>query len=296
MAKTSDAVIWAKFIALAFIWGSSFFFIKIALTTLTWGQVAWARVLIAGIFMTVLWSVTRTQLPREPKMWAHIGVAGIFGLAIPFIIYPWVEQYITSANTVIINGLTPIMAAIMAMALFRVEQFTINKALGVAVGLAGLVVVISPWNIADFGQALWAQIIAVGAPLMYGFSGAYLKKFVFPRGVSPRAITTIQVTVAAVFLLLLSPLIAPGEFSIDWTTVLAMGVIGIGGTGLAYLWYNDVLEAWGPTRASSTTYIMPIIGILLGVFFLGESVHWYEPVGGVIVIVGILLMRRGEKK
>ena len=100
---------------------------------------------------------------------------------------------------------------------------------------------------------------------------------------------------AAVFILLLTPFLAMGPVTIDWTTIVAIGVIGLGGTGLAYLWFNDVLESWGPTRASSVTYVMPIVGIMLGVVFLGETLHWYEPVGGAIVIIGVLIMRRQVK-
>jgi drug/metabolite transporter (DMT)-like permease len=44
------------------------------------------------------------------------------------------------------------------------------------------------------------------------------------------------------------------------------------------------------------TYVMPIVGVLLGVLFLGENLHWYEPVGGAIVIAGVLIMRRQANK
>jgi drug/metabolite transporter (DMT)-like permease len=291
----SPVLIAIKFISLALLWGSSFFFIKIALDTLSWGQVAWSRVVAGGIFMLMFWLITRQELPKDLKLWGHIAIAGVIGIGIPFIFFPWAEQYITSAVATIYNGLTPIMTAIIAVYVLRVENFNRNQAVGVSIGLVGLVVIIAPWTITDLGGSFWGQVAALSAAVMYGFSGTYLKKFVFPTGVSAKAISIIEVAAAAAFMLFMTPFLATGPVTIDWTTVAAIGVIGFGGTGLAYLWFNDVLESWGPTRASSVTYVMPIVGIMLGVVFLGETLHWYEPVGGAIVIIGVLIMRRQAK-
>jgi drug/metabolite transporter (DMT)-like permease len=291
----SPVLIAIKFISLALLWGSSFFFIKIALDTLSWGQIAWSRVVAGGIFMLVFWLISREQLPKDIKLWGHIAFAGVIGIGIPFIFFPWAEQYITSAVATIYNGLTPIMTAIIAVYVLRVENFNRNQAVGVLVGLAGLVVVIAPWTITDLGGSFWGQIAALAAAVMYGFSGTYLKKYVFPRGVSSKSISIIEVGAAAIFILLLTPFLATGPVTIDWTTIVAISIIGFGGTGLAYLWFNDVLDSWGPTRASSVTYVMPIVGVMLGVVFLGETLHWYEPTGGAIVILGVLIMRRQVK-
>ena len=291
----APTVVALKFIALALLWGSSFFFIKIALDTLSWGQIAWSRVVAGGIFMLVFWLISRERLPKDIKLWGHIAFAGVIGIGIPFIFFPWAEQYITSAVATIYNGLTPIMTAIIAVYVLRVENFNRNQAVGVLVGLAGLVVVIAPWTITDLGGSFWGQIAALGAAVMYGFSGTYLKKYVFPRGVSSKSISIIEVGAAAIFILLLTPFLATGPVTIDWTTIVAISIIGFGGTGLAYLWFNDVLDSWGPTRASSVTYVMPIVGVMLGVVFLGETLHWYEPTGGAIVILGVLIMRRQVK-
>lgn len=293
---SSPLVVTLKFLALALLWGSSFFFIKIALQTLTWGQVAWSRVVAGGVFMVVVWLLTREKLPKDKVAWFHICFAGIIGIGIPFIFFPWAEQYISSATATIYNGLTPIMTTIVAVYILRVEKLNAMRLFGVLVGLVGLVVIIGPWNITDFGGAFWGQIAAISAALLYGISGTWLKKFVFPRGVSARAVSIIEVGAAAIFILLLTPVLTPGPMTIDWSTVLAIGIIGFGGTGIAYIWFNDVLDVWGPTRASGVTYVMPIVGVLLGVVFLGETLHWNEPVGGAIVIAGVLVMRLQPKK
>jgi len=68
--------------------------------------------------------------------------------------------------------------------------------------------------------------------------------------------------------------------------MLALGCLG---TGIAYVWNQNALRAWGPTRASTVTYITPVVGVVLGVIVLGEHVTWNEPVGALVVFAGILL-------
>ncbi len=68
-----------------------------------------------------------------------------------------------------------------------------------------------------------------------------------------------------------------------------MAALGILGTGLAYIWMTRVIHQWGAARASTVTYLTPVVGVLLGMLVLGETVHWHEPVGGAVVILGILL-------
>ena len=74
--------------------------------------------------------------------------------------------------------------------------------------------------------------------------------------------------------------------------LIAIVLLGALGTGLAYAWNQNVVRAWGPTRAATVTYISPPVGVLLGVLVLGETLVWNEPVGAVLVILGVLLAQR----
>lgn len=69
-------------------------------------------------------------------------------------------------------------------------------------------------------------------------------------------------------------------------SLLALGVLG---TGFAYVWNNAVIAGWGATNASTVTYVIPIIGLALGIVVLGESLTWNLPVGGAVTIAGILI-------
>jgi drug/metabolite transporter (DMT)-like permease len=72
----------------------------------------------------------------------------------------------------------------------------------------------------------------------------------------------------------------------DIGSVAAIVTLGALGSGVAYLFYYKILDVVGSAIASSVTYITPVIAVILGVILLGEQLHWYEPIGGVIVVLG----------
>lgn len=288
----SSARVALQFVGMAFAWGASFLFMKVALDGMTWGQVAWARILIGAITMLVIVLIMRERMPRDLKLWGHLAVAGLTGVAIPFLLWAWAEQYISSALASIFNGITPITTALMVTFAFHVEKLTRNQIYGILVGLMGVFVIISPWNGDLLGGSLWGQLAAISATICYGFTGGYLRKYVTPRGISAPMVAFGQVGTAAVLMLVLSPVLLPGPLALNGWIVVSMLSLGIFGTGLAFLWNINVMRAWGPTRNSTVTYLTPIIGVALGVLILGEQLSWNEPVGAVIAIVGILVMRQ----
>ena len=75
----------------------------------------------------------------------------------------------------------------------------------------------------------------------------------------------------------------------DVAVVVCLAVLGIAGTGLAYVWNIAVIRDWGPTNASTVTYVTPVVGVALGVLILGEPLTWNEPLGAIVVMAGILL-------
>jgi drug/metabolite transporter (DMT)-like permease len=288
----SSLSIGLQFVGMAFAWGASFLFMKVALDGMTWGQIAWARILIGALTMGVIVLIMRVRLPRDLKLWGHLAVAGLTGVALPFLLWAWAEQHISSALASIFNGITPITTALMVTFAFHVEKLSRKQILGIFIGLIGVIVIISPWNGALLGASLWGQLAAILATICYGFTGGYLRKFVTPRGISAPMVAFGQVGTAAVLMLVLSPVLVPGPLVLNGWIVFSMLALGIFGTGIAFLWNINVMRAWGPTRNSTVTYLTPIIGVALGVLILSESLSWNEPIGAAIAIMGILVMRQ----
>jgi len=277
------------------IWGASFLFIKIALGGLSFGQVAWTRLILGALALTIVVLFMRARLPREPIVYLHFLVIAITFCVIPHLLFSWAEQYVTSGLASIYNATTPIMTAIIAALVFRVEKLVGGQVLGIAIGIIGVVVIIGPWRAAVLEGDLAGQLACLGATLCYGFSLSYARKFVSQRPIPGPTYAFLNIGIAGVVMALLTPVVALGPVSLNPAIVASLLMLGILGTGVAYVWNINVLRAWGPTAASTVTYVTPVVGVALGIIVLGETLSWNEPVGALLVLVGILFAQRRIK-
>lgn len=278
-----------QFILCGVIWGASFLFMKVALTGISPAQVAWSRLILGGLTLGLFVALRRDPLPRSLMIWMHMTVLALSFCVVPFLLFSWAQQYVTSGLASIYNATTPIMTAIMAWAVFRVEKLKPMQIAGVIVGILGVMVIIAPWQGLDFSQSLVAQLAILGATACYGFSLAYMRRFVSNTGMSALVFSFLNIGIGAVIMGLLTPFIALTPVRLDIWVIGSVILLGCLGTGIAYIWNQNTLRAWGPTRASTVTYITPIVGVALGILILGEELHWNEPVGALVVFVGILL-------
>lgn len=278
-----------QFVLAGIVWGSSFLFMKVSLTGISPGQVAWTRILLGALTLGALVLLRREHLSRSLRVWGHLTVLGLTFCVIPFLLFSWAQQHVTSGVASIFNATTPIMTAIMAWLVFRVERLNVLQVLGIGVGIVGAVVIIAPWEGIAFDGSLVAELAILGATASYGFSLAYMRRFASNTGMSALAFTFGYIAVAGVVMALLTPFLVLTPVRLDPSIVASLLMLGCLGTGIAYVWSQNTVRAWGPTRASTVTYITPVVGVLLGILVLGETITWNEPVGALVIFLGILL-------
>ena len=285
----SQSSIAIQFVLTGIIWGSSFLFMKVALGGLSPAQVAWSRLILGALTLGLFVALRRETLPRSLKLWAHMTVLAVSFCVVPFLLFSWAQQHVTSGLASIYNATTPIMTAVMAGLLFRVERLKLVQIAGILVGILGVMIIIAPWQGLDLNQSLVAQFAILGATACYGFSLAYMRKFVSNSGMSALMFSFLNIGIAAAIMAVLTPFIALTPVALNPWIVGSVILLGCLGTGVAYIWNQNTLRAWGPTRASTVTYITPVVGVALGILILGEGLSWNEPVGAVVVFLGILL-------
>jgi len=283
------APITIQFILTGIVWGSSFLFMKVALGGISPAQVVWSRLVLGALALGLFVALRRERLPRALRTWMHLTVVAVTFCVVPFLIFSWAQQHVSSGLASIFNATTPIMTAVMAWAVFRVEKLKLVQIIGILVGIAGVMVIIAPWQGMDAGQSIGAQLAILGATACYGFSLAYMRRFLGDSGVSALVFSFLNIGLAAAIMVLLTPVLVLTPVRLDIWIVGSVILLGFLGTGLAYVWNQNVLRAWGPTRASTVTYITPVVGVTLGIMILHEEVSWNEPVGALVVFAGILL-------
>ncbi|MGZ8804472.1 MAG: DMT family transporter [Microbacterium sp.] len=285
----TNSVIAVQFVLTGIIWGSSFLFMKVALGGLSPAQVAWSRLILGALTLGLFVALRHESLPRRLRLWLHMTVLAVSFCVVPFLLFSWAQQHVTSGLASIYNATTPIMTAVMAAVLFRVERLKLVQIAGILVGILGVMVIIAPWQGLDLNQSLVAQFAILGATACYGFSLAYMRKFVANSGMTALMFSFLNIGIAAAIMAVLTPFIALTPVALDPWIVGSVLLLGCLGTGVAYIWNQNTLRAWGPTRASTVTYITPVVGVALGILILGEHLSWNEPVGAIVVFLGILL-------
>ena len=286
MAKSSGRGWLLHYLALCAIWGSSFFLTHQAIAAVTPLGMAFWRCALGALTLLPIMLATKTKFGMTFKNILTIATGGLFMNAIPWMLYGFAQQHVTSVLASIINGATPIMTLLALLTIFRSEKTKPNVIIGLLIGAVGLFIALAAWQ--GFGENDPASVVAlIGAIACYGIGGPYIKRFVTPLGLPLTSSVVVQLGSAALivlpFYLTSGPLFsAPLTPAVIWST-LALGALG---SGLSYVLYYRIIAEAGSAIANSVTYVLPLVAILLGVIALGEPLLWHEPVGAVIVILG----------
>ncbi len=285
MSKRKSQSWLGLYIALGIVWGCSFIFIKLGLEFLTPFGVAFGRCALGALALLIYLKIKGLSLVRVRKMIGHLWVVALLLNVIPGIFFAWAETEVTSILAGIINAVTPLMTLIAIMLVARNEKPTRPQVVGLVFGFLGVLTVLGAWQgLGD--NPLWAILILLAAVTCYGFSFPYSRRFILPAQLKPEVMAATQVTLGAITLLpfFLINGVAKSEFLLG--PVLAMVTLGVFGSGFAYIWNFTIMRDAGSAIASSVTYVTPLVAVLVGFVFLNEVLHWYEPIGALIVLLG----------
>jgi drug/metabolite transporter (DMT)-like permease len=273
------------YLALGFVWGCSFIFIKLGLEFLTPFGVAFGRCALGALTLLAWAKYKGIALPKSKRVLFHLWVVSLLLNVIPGVFFALAQTEVTSVLAGIINAVTPLMTLIAIMVVTRDEKPKLYQVVGILIGFTGVLTVLGAWKgLGD--NPLWAILILLAAVTCYGFSFPYSRRFVLPHKLAPESIAAGQVTLGALTLLPFFIYNGIEKYEYQTAPVLAMIALGVFGSGFAYIWNFKVMAVAGSAIASSVTYLTPVVAVIVGVIFLQEKIHWYEPVGALIVLLG----------
>ncbi|MQA12716.1 MAG: EamA family transporter [Pseudonocardiaceae bacterium] len=277
--------------ALALLWGSGFFWIKLSLAGLSPFQLTFARLALGAAVLGIIVAARRLPLPRSRAMWGHLTVAALISNAVPYTLFAIAEQTVPSSLAGTVNATTPLWTALLAYAASSDTGFTMRRVAGLIVGFAGALILLSPWNAADLGSTL-GIVACLSAALSYGLSYVYQARYVTNRGYPPLVLAFGQLCASTVLLALTLPVAGGGAPQLTTMVLAAVVVLGVLGTGAAYVINYALITTEGPTAASVVTYLVPAVAVALGVTFLGEPIGPNLLTGGALILLGVALVRR----
>ncbi|MEX2547289.1 MAG: DMT family transporter, partial [Chloroflexota bacterium] len=159
---------WLLFALLGFFWGSSYLFIKIGVDAgLEPFTLVMLRLVIGSALLAAVVLIAREKLPREGRFYAHISVVGFFGIALPFVLITIAEASVDSALAAVLTAPVPLFVIPFAALLLPDERMTLNKVIGVVIGLIGVVVLVG-FDPAQLGTGDFiAELILIAAAISY---------------------------------------------------------------------------------------------------------------------------------
>ena len=289
---------WVGFWLLALIWGSSFLFIRIGVEQLPPFQLVFIRTGIAAVGLT---SVVYLRGKRLPTDWHGIGdllFLGSINTVVPFALITWGETRIESGLASVLQGTAALFTLLIAHFAFADERISWRKLAGLLIGFLGVIVLASRSTAGQIAQSdatmhLLGQLAVIVASFCYALGGTYGRKAMQHR-LDPIVVAAGSMTVAAVLsggIAWLSPLLGgPAPISLGQLTpgvlgaVLALGLVNTFG---AYLIFYPLVSVLGAARTSMVTYVIPVVGLVLGAIFLGEQVDLRLLIGTLMIVGGI---------
>ena len=246
------------------------------------------RALFGLFFGVAVIFLQRVQRPRDFRAWRPLLLLGITNVAIPFFLISWGETFIDSAVASILDATVPLFTILIAHYLLEDDKITMPKLMGLLIGFAGVVVLMSKDLLNTSTNSLLGQAAVILASIFYAVNSVYIRRTTedipgIVRSAGP-LISASAVMWLATFLFE-RPVQMP-QLGITWIALLWLGIFG---SGLAFAMAYYLIHEIGPTRTTMVTYLFPLGGVILGVTFLNEQLTWPLITGAALIVLSLVV-------
>lgn len=280
---------WAELGLLSCVWAASFLATHEALADLGPFTLVGFRVGLAAAALWLWMGLRGIAPPKGARVWGALAVMGLLNNALPFFLITWGQQSIETGLAGILNASTALFGALVAALLLAEERLTLRRALGVGIGLSGVIAAVGPGALSGLDPRSLGQLAVVGAALSYAFASVWAR--VRLTGLHPAAAAAGMTTTATIWIWP-AALGLEGAPPLDWSAAGTAGLLWLAlpGTAGAYLLYYRVLGMAGPANLMLVTMIIPPMAILIGAAVLGEALPPGALLGMALILTGLAVI------
>lgn len=281
------------FIGLGIIWGTNFLYMRLATQYISPLQIVFLRVIISVLPLLVLGIVTRAFKKWHLKHWHHFLFMSVLATVIYYFCFVKGAQILYSGIAGAMSGATPIFSFILGTIFIKEEKLTASKVLGLIIGTIGIILLANPAGLSSSEDFFKGFLYMIIGSLSFGASFIYAKKYLTPLNISATASTSYQLVMATLILLVTTDLNDIGNILVNTEAFIGL-VIGLSllGTGIAYLIYYYLINSMGAVKASSVTYIPPVVALAVGIIIGNEPISILDCMGAFIVLSGVYLLKK----
>lgn len=278
---------------LSLIWGTSFLFIKILLENFTPASIAFFRSLFGIVILLIIMLIKKEKLFSKETPWGKLIAVGIFNTSIPWALIAFSEMKLSSGLASILNATTSLWTIVVGIIVFGMTS-TISQWLGIVLGFIGILVLTNiDWSTFTIADPI-GFIAMISATLFYAFAGQISKRYL--QGLTVLQISFGTLVFGAIGSLILALLTGPINYQalFNINTIGAYVVLGIFGSGIAYLLYYTLIQKGSAEFAALVTYVVPLFAVLWGALFLDEILSYSLLIGALLILTGVYIS--GRKK
>lgn len=271
-------------------WGSSFMFIKISVATVPPATLVASRLALGALILYFVMRARGLSLPPPGRRWIAFTALAILGNCLPFLLIAVGQRTIDSALAGILISVMPLATMVLAHFFVKGEHLTRERAIGFAIGFAGVIVLMGPSALTGFGSQALAEIAVLGGALCYAANSVLAR----------RTIVADFIVASTAVLVIASVVMVPIALAVDRTwdivpslaSVSAIIWLGVGPTALATIIYFKLIAVAGPTFMAMVNYLSPVVALFAGVVLLGERPGATAFSGLALILLGIAISRR----
>ncbi len=276
----------ALLVAISLVWGSSFLAIKIGLRSFDPFSLAASRVFIAGLFMFLVARLRGEIFPTQRPILKSLAIMGLFGSS-AFILISFGQQYLSTSTAGIMLAFGPLNLLFLAHFMTHDEKLSLPKLLGFGFGFAGVALLFGSSGFANIETEGFGMALMFIASIAYALSMIFVRKI---RGVSSINIATGFLVMAALITVPISLVFdPPWAHDITFEAALAVLFLGIMSSGISSILLIFLVKRSGATFASYSNYLTPLVAVLWGVTFLGETMNQNTWLALVLILGGVAI-------
>ncbi|QQE11421.1 DMT family transporter [Planctomycetota bacterium] len=279
------------------IWGTAFIFMKDAAEILTPNQVAFSRVFFGFIPVLIAAILQKAIKLEHIKHIHHFFIASLLAASIYYYAFANAAELLPSGINGALSGSIPLFAFITSIIFLRDEKITMRNILGIIIGFVGVAIIANPTSQDTSALNMNGIFYILLSSLACGASFVYVRKFITPLKIKPLALVTYQLALATITFLMITDFTG---YNAIWSSPRAyLGlIIGLGllATGFAYMIYYYIVDKLGAITASASTYIPPVVALLIGSLLAGESISARDYIATAIIFLGVFLLNPPKQK
>ena len=281
-----------RFVGQAAVWGTSFLLIKIALEGFSPYQLVTGRVVVAALLLFAVARLRGVRLASRLRTWVTVTISAVLALVFPYWLFNVGETSVSASTAGTLIGATPLLTLALGAVVHR-QRPGVRRVIGFVLGFVGLVVILQPWHSA--AVSMWGLLACVTAAASYAAGYVYADYITAAKaagtagGLTPLGLAASQLVAASAVLLVMFPIAGMTPVTVTPGAIAAVVALGIGASGIASLWYFQLVADIGPANASAVDYLVPVFAVLAGALALGEHIPAALIVGGIVMLGGLAI-------